>query len=94
MEDPILSQTKACSKNSIKMESYERFNKCIFEWNRKLFQIVGHDIYDKKLTLTPMTFLIYFLIIAAFVMEIYTFMYYDILEKVFCVHSVILTIQV
>lgn len=76
------------------MEAYNRFYKCIFKWERALLKLVGHDALADKLKPTPMTFVVYGSILAAFLMAIYTIINYGLLEKAFSCHSICLLIQV
>lgn len=76
------------------MESYNRFNKCVFEWERLLLKLIGHDVLEGELRQTPMTFVTYGVIFTVIVMEFYTFIYYGTLEKIFCLSAFSLTVQV
>lgn len=76
------------------MEAYNRFTKCIFKWERSMLKFVGHDLLDVELKRTPVTFIIYGTIFGGIVMEIYTFIYYDAFEKIFCLNTFALTFQV
>lgn len=76
------------------MEAYNRFNKCIFKWERTLLKLVGHDLLAPKLKPTIMTFVIYGAIVVSTIFVTYTFINYGLLEKCFSIHAISLAIQV
>lgn len=76
------------------MEAYNRFMKCVFKWERSLLKCVGHDILAPKFKQTPMTFLTYVTLLSVAITEIYTFLNYGMMEKMFSLHAFSMTIQV
>lgn len=76
------------------MEAYNRFTKCIFEWERALLKCVGHDFLAVKLKQTPMTFIIYGTFLFNLPLQFYTFFYYGILEKIYSLHTFAIAMEV
>lgn len=72
-----------------------RFNKCIFEWDRALFRLVGHDILVGDFKRNIMSYVVYTSIVALITTEIYTIINYDdLFDRVFCIHITMYTVQV
>lgn len=80
--------------NTVQMEAFNRFTKCIFKWERFLLKLVGQNILDVQPKRTSMTYAIYITIIVSIVMEVYTFIFYGLIEKMFCLHAMTFTFQV
>lgn len=76
------------------MEAYNRFNRCIFEWERTLLKIVGHDFLGGKFERNIVTFTVYFLVIATIITMGYTFVCFDILAKIFTLLFFLILLQV
>lgn len=76
------------------MDSYNRFTKCIFKWERFLFRLIGHDVLEAQFRQTPMTFVFNGTVIAVVIMEFYTFIYYGTFEKIFSLVAFALSVQV
>lgn len=77
------------------MEAHTRFNTVMFNWLRTLLKIVGHDIFGgDKFERNFITFLIYGMTCAFIVMIVYTFLFYDLLAKIFAMLFFFLVIQV
>lgn len=76
------------------MEAYNRFTKCIFEWERTLLKCIGHDFLAPKLKQTPMAFIIYGTLFVTFMLQAYTLVYYNALEKIYSAHTLSMLIQV
>lgn len=77
------------------MEAYNRFYKCIHEYERTLLRIAGHDILaSREFQRKPMTYMVYAVVFIAITMETYTIIYYGILAKIFCLCTFSLTFQV
>lgn len=76
------------------MDAYNRFNRCLFEWERSLLRLLGHDFMGEKFERNIMTFVIYALLFTAFSAMFYTFAFYSGLEKIFSVLFFLIAIQV
>lgn len=76
------------------MDAYNRFNRCLFEWERALLRLLGHDFMGEKFERNIMTFFIYTLLLVAFLAMFYTFAFYSGLEKIFSVLFFLIAIQV
>lgn len=77
------------------MEAYNRYNKCVYEWNRYLFRFVGHDVIVGTFKRNAMSYFVYILAVVLIVTEVYTlFNYDDLFVRVFCVHISLYTVQV
>lgn len=77
------------------MEAYNRFNKCIFEWERSIFQLIGHDVFASELKRNAISYSIYVAAITLIISEIYTLICYeDLFVRVFCLHVSLFTVQV
>lgn len=76
------------------MEAYNRFYKVVFEWERKIARLIGHDVFVEKLKITFMTVVVYLWISIAYVSEIYTVLCYSSVEKIYGVVFSLITFQV
>lgn len=76
------------------MDSYSRFTRCIFQWLSYLLNFCGFDFLDEHYRSTFMTYVAYFFVVALYISEIYTFLYYDELTKIFALTMFVLSIQV
>lgn len=77
------------------MDSYNRFNKCVFQWERSLFKLIGHDVFVGELKRNAISYTVYASAVLLVVTEIYTLMCYDdVFTKVFCLHVSLYTVQV
>lgn len=77
-----------------KMDAYTRFNRCLFEWERALLRLLGHDFMGEKFERNFMTFFLYTLLLSAVAGMIYTFVFYDSLERIFSVLFFLIALQV
>lgn len=76
------------------MEAFNRFNRCIFEWERNLLKLIGHDFFGEKFERNVMTFVVYALTLLTSISELYTLIYLDPLSKLFALICVLIQIQV
>lgn len=77
------------------MEAYNRFNKCIFKYERQLFQLIGHDVFAVELKRNAISYSIYIAVVVLVVSEVYTLICYDVIfVRVFCMHITLFTVQV
>lgn len=76
------------------MDSYQRFNRTVFEWQRATFKIVGHDFFGEKFELNLMSFVIYFLMTMAVLTMAYSAIFYDPLTKIFNLIFFLIAFQV
>lgn len=76
------------------MEPHARITRCFFEWERILFRIVGHNFIGEPFKPNPLTYLMYFIIVLAFIGQWYTIILYDMEAKIFAMISILLTLQV
>lgn len=83
-----------CSKKSQKMNSYTRYNRCVFEWERALLKLVGHDFLGEVFEKNLMTFVVYALVSFAIATMLYTIIFFDALARIFCLLFLLIAIQV
>lgn len=77
------------------MDAFTRFNRCIFEWERTLLKLVGHDLLaGTKFERNFITFAVYGLCCTFLVSIFYTFIFYDPLSKIFALLFLFLIAQV
>lgn len=76
------------------MDAYNRFNRCIFEWERWLLGLLGHDFLGEKFEKNLRTFFIYAMIAVTCFMIVYTIIFYDPLAKIFSVLFFLIAVQV
>lgn len=76
------------------MDANARFTRCIYEWERKVLRLIGHDFLDGEFKPNAITVIVYVLIVLALAGIINTIIYYDVPDKLFCVLCLILVIQV
>lgn len=76
------------------MEAYNRFNRCIFEWERNLLKLIGHDFFGEKFQRNAMTFFVYALILLTFISAVYTLIFLDPLSEIFALICILIQIQV
>lgn len=76
------------------MDATSRFNRCIFEWERTLLKIVGHDFLGETFKKNLITYMVYFTIAMANGSMIYTFMLYGTLERIFSLLFFLIAVQV
>lgn len=76
------------------MDAYAKFNRCIYEWERKLLRLIGHDFLDGTFKPNVIAILVYLLIFIALIGIINTIIYYDVPSKLFCILCLILLLQV
>lgn len=76
------------------MDAYNRFNRCIFEWERVLLKVVGHDFLGGKFEKNLMTFFLYGIIAFTGFMIVYTMIFYDPLAKIFSLLFSLIALQV
>lgn len=77
-----------------KMEALFRFNRCIFEWERSLLKLVGHDFLGGTFKKNLMTFTVYFIIVVSLGAMGYSIMFYDSLTKIFNLAFSLIALQV
>lgn len=76
------------------MDAYSRFTRCIYEWERKLLRLIGHDFLDGTFKPNVIAIIVYMLIFIAMAGIINTIIHYDVPSKLFCVLCLILLLQV
>lgn len=76
------------------MDSYERFNKASFGWNRKMLITVGFDVYDKNFSPNLRTFFSCMLGVAFSLIIIYSFVISDSTIRLHIIFFMSLTSQV
>lgn len=76
------------------MDSYNRFNRCVFEWQRTIFKIVGHDFFGETFERNFVTFIVYVLLVSALLAMLYTAIFYDALTKIFILLFFLIALQV
>lgn len=71
------------------MEAYNRFNRVIFEWERMVLRLVGHDILGEEILADAIafernliTYFVYFMFCCTFIAIFYSFAAYDSLTKI------------
>lgn len=76
------------------MESYNRFHRTLFEWERALLKLVGHDFMAEKFQRTFMAYVVYGLVVGSILVMIYTAINYGTHEKIFNLLFFMMAIQV
>lgn len=76
------------------MEAYNRFNRTLFEWERSLLRLLGHDFIAEKFERNFMTFVLYGILGSAMFGIFYTFIFYDGLERIFSLLFFLIASQV
>lgn len=76
------------------MDANARFTRCVYEWERKLLRLIGHDFLDGEFKPNIITVIVYVLIFVALTGIFNTIIYYDVPSKLFCLLCLILVIQV
>lgn len=67
------------------MDPYTRFTRCIFYWEKPLLQFTGQDFLSKDFKPSLNSYLVYALAGTTYVAEIYTFINYDNITKIFAI---------
>lgn len=76
------------------MDAYVRIEKCVFNWNSRLLQLVGLDIISPNYKPNVITFLACVALFMGFVTEYYSFQNYDITAKALAIMYVPISLQV
>ena len=76
------------------MEPHDRIERCIFQWEKWLLKLCGHNFIGEPYKPNLITFFVYGLLTSAVVNAIYTIVYYDISAKLFCLTLLLMMIQV
>ena len=76
------------------MDSFERFNKASFGWNRKMLKMTGFDVYDKDFSPNLHAFVMCILGIAFASILIYSFVISDNIIRLDLIFFISLTSQV
>lgn len=76
------------------MDANARFTRCVYEWERKVLRLIGHDFLDGTFKPNAITVIVYVLIFVALTGIFNTIIYYDVPSKLFCLLCLILAIQV
>lgn len=76
------------------MESYQRFYICFYKWERTLLKLVGHDILNKDFKVDLHAYILYGLMVAFAISNVYTFIVWDWFTKMSSIIYACVFIQV
>lgn len=76
------------------MNPHARFMRCIFDWERRLLQSFGHDYIAEDFKRNFIAYFIYASAALTVLVEIYTFLYYDGIIKIFAFNIFLMSLQV
>lgn len=76
------------------MDASARFSRCIFQWERLLLQFAGQDFTVENFRPNLISYSVYGLASTTYVAEIYTFMNYDSIKKIYALLCILTGTQV
>lgn len=76
------------------MEPHERISRCIFQWEKILLKLCGHNFIDEPLKPNIITYIVYTVVCTGISCEIYSIIFYDMITKVVCATEILLALQV
>lgn len=82
------------SSEVIVMDSYERFYKASFGWNRKVLKMFGFDMYDKDYSPNIVTYFTYALFFGFTSIMIYSYVIADNFNRLNCLFLISFLFQV
>lgn len=81
-------------KRLIKMEAFNRYHKCFFQYQRTLFQLIGHDVFLPNFKPGILAFAMYAVLAVFIFTNFYTLIYYDLFNGLNAFMFLCLSLQV